>query len=97
MITLKNITRFQVVIHSADGDAIILNPAAIATTDDKFLWQLDDRKVKIIRRSDDGTQHRINPNQITSVPGPSPNPLSNQPKNTAEQLLVNQDYARANV
>jgi len=92
MLTLKNITKFSVNVHSADGDAIIITPSAIVTCDDKFLWQLDTSKVKIISRSDDKTQMRVV--RPTSIPGPAPNPLSTYPKNSKDAIASDVEFSK---
>ena len=95
MLTLKNITKFSQVVHSADGDSIIIPPSSIAHTEDKFLWQLNDSQVRIISRSDDGSHHRISaPSAQEPILAPGPKPLSNRPKNSHEEISARLDFEK---
>ena len=51
MIALKNFTSMQATVHSADGDAIAIMPNTTVVTDDKFAWQIDTNKVRLVERN----------------------------------------------
>jgi len=96
MLVLKNISKFSVVVHSADGDAIIIPPKAAVATDDKFLWQLDDTQVRIVKRTDDGTHHRVAVPNPVSIPLPTPAPVLDKLKNSHASHTANSEFNSAN-
>ena len=69
-VQLKNLTNIPVYVYSADGDSLMIPPRAIARTEEKFLWRINNREVRQINFTrDDRDESVVNQFNVTGTAG----------------------------